>query len=185
MKIKEISIKDKFYPNKLKKINKPPKKLYVLGDEKILNTECLSIIGSRCCTDYGAKKAEEFASKLAGSGITVVSGMAKGIDSKAHLGAIKAGGKTIAVLGSGFNHIFPDRKVFDKILESGGAVITEYPEDVEVFPQGFRDRNRIVARIICGSINNRGKRKKWNRNYSRLCKKIWKTYILHTACNRR
>lgn len=75
-----------------------------------------------------------------------------GIDSEAHLGAIEVGGKTIAVLGSGFNHIFPNRKVFERILENDGTVITEYKPDVEVFPEGFRKRNRIVAGISLGTL---------------------------------
>lgn len=75
-----------------------------------------------------------------------------GIDSEAHLGAIEAGGSTIAVLGSGFNHIFPHKKVFEKILKNGGTVITEYEPDVEVFSDGFRKRNRIVAGLSLGTL---------------------------------
>jgi len=85
-------------------------------------------------------------------GITIVSGMARGIDSQAHIGAIEARGKTIAVLGSGFNHIFPSKKVYKQILKNGGAVITEYEENVKVFSQGFRDRNRIVAGLSVGTL---------------------------------
>ena len=98
MNIQELDIDDILYPNELRKTKKPPKKLYVLGNANILNNQCLSIVGSRCCTDYGAEIARTFASKIAQRGITIVSGMAKGIDSEAHLGAIEAGGKTIAVL---------------------------------------------------------------------------------------
>ena len=152
MKIKEINIEKELYPKKLRQTKNPPKKLYVLGDEKILNTDSLSIIGSRCCTPYGAETAQTFAKKLANTGITIVSGMAKGIDSSAHIGAIEAKGKTIAVLGSGFNHIFPDKKIFEKILSNGGAVITEYSKDVGISPQGFRDRNRIVAGLSIGIL---------------------------------
>lgn len=152
MKIKEINIENDAYPSILREIGNPPKKLYVLGNEKLLNTDSLSIVGSRCCTPSGAQIANSFAKQLAQNGITIVSGMAKGIDSKAHLGAIEAGGKTIAVLGSGFNHIFPDKKVFEKILKNGGAIITEYSKNVEVFPQGFRDRNRIVAGLSIGTL---------------------------------
>lgn len=89
----------------------------------------------------------------------IVSGMANGIDSYAHLGAIEARGKTIAVLGSGFDHIFPHKKVFEKILESDGAVITEYNKEVDVFPQGFRDRNRIVAGLSVGTFVIEAKQK--------------------------
>ena len=152
MKVKEIEIQNKWYPKQLRKINNPPKKLYVLGNHEILNTDSLSIIGSRCCTSYGADMAREFARKLAKKGITIVSGMAKGIDSNAHLGAIEANGRTIAVLGSGFNHIYPDKEIYEKILKSGGTVITEYSENVGVSPQGFRDRNRIVAGLSLGTL---------------------------------
>lgn len=152
MNIKEIEYENNLYPKALREIKKPPKKLYVLGDEAILNNESVAIIGSRNCTEYGVRMAKEFARDLAQNGVTIVSGMAKGIDSAAHIGAIEVQGKTIAVLGSGFNHIFPDKEVFEKILKYGGAVITEYEPDVEVFPQGFRDRNRIVAGLGIGVL---------------------------------
>ena len=152
MKLKMINFEDEFYPESLRNIDNPPKKLYVQGDETILNNKCLSIIGSRNCTEYGAEMAKNFARDFAEMGITIVSGMARGIDSQAHLGAIEANGKTIAVLGSGFNHIFPGKKVYKQILKNGGAVITEYEEDVGVFSQGFRDRNRIVAGLSVGTL---------------------------------
>lgn len=152
MEVKKINYEDEFYPNSLRNIDNPPLKLYVLGDETILNNQCLSIVGSRNCTEYGAEMALNFAKELAHMGITIVSGMARGIDSQAHIGAIEARGKTIAVLGSGFNHIFPSKKVYKQILKNGGAVITEYEEDVKVFSQGFRDRNRIVAGLSVGTL---------------------------------
>lgn len=152
IEIKEIDIKSKLYPSKLREIDNPPKKLYLQGDETILNKESLSIIGSRVCTEYGERTATKFAKDLANEGVIIVSGMAKGIDSCAHLGAIEGGGKTIAVLGSGFDHIFPDKKVYQRILESGGAIITEYEKEIEVFPQGFRERNRIVAGLSVATL---------------------------------
>ena len=152
MEIKEIKYENTLYPETLRTIKNPPQKLYVLGDEQILNNECVSIVGSRNCTEYGKKIAKKFANELAINGVTIVSGMAKGIDSVAHIGAMEVQGKTIAVLGSGFNHIFPDKEVFEKILENGGAIITEYEPKVDVFPQGFRDRNRIVAGLGIGVI---------------------------------
>lgn len=152
MEVKIIDIENELYPEKLRNIENPPQKLYVLGDEGILNNQSLSIIGSRNCTEYGSEIARNFSRKLAQSGITIVSGMARGIDSYAHLGAIEGNGKTIAVLGSGFKHIYPDKKVYKQILQNGGAVITEYEEDVEVFSQGFRDRNRIVAGLSVGTL---------------------------------
>lgn len=152
MSIKELEYENKLYPDALRKIKRPPKKLYVLGNETILNNESIAIVGSRNCTEYGVRMAKEFARDLAQNGVTIVSGMAKGIDSAAHIGAIEVQGKTIAVLGSGFNHIFPDKEVFEKILKYGGAVITEYEPDIDVFPQGFRDRNRIVAGLGMGVL---------------------------------
>lgn len=159
MRIKEINIESDAYPKLLRKIKKPPKKLYVLGDENILDKECLSIVGSRNCTEFGENIARKFAKTIAQNGIVIVSGMARGIDSFAHLGAIEGNGKTIAVLGSGFNHIFPDKEVFNKILSHGGAVITEYNKEVDVFPQGFRDRNRIVAGLSIGTFVVEAKQK--------------------------
>lgn len=159
MVIQEINIENKWYPKQLTKIDNPPKKLYVLGNLKLLNTESISIVGSRLCTSYGANIARTFSRELAKKGITIVSGMAKGIDSNAHLGAIEANGKTIAVLGSGFNHIYPDKTVFEEILKKGGTVITEYGENVEVSPQGFRDRNRIVAGLSLGTLVIEAKQK--------------------------
>lgn len=152
MEVKEIKFDDDFYPSSLRNIDNPPQKLYVLGDETILNTQCLSIVGSRNCTEYGAEMAKKFANDFASIGITIVSGMARGIDSHAHLGAIEGKGKTIAVLGSGLKHIYPSKKVYKQILKNGGAVITEYEENVEVFSQGFRDRNRIVAGLSRGTL---------------------------------
>lgn len=152
MKVKIINYEDELYPSSLRNIDKPPQKLYVLGDEAILNNECISIVGSRNCTDYGADIAFNFADKLAQRGITIVSGMARGIDSKAHLGAIEGKGKTIAVLGSGFNHIYPSKELYKQILENGGTVITEYEENTGVFSQGFRERNRIIAGLSIGTL---------------------------------
>ena len=159
MVIQEINIENKLYPKQLTKIDNPPKKLYVLGNLELLNTDSISIVGSRLCTSYGASIARTFSRELAKKGITIVSGMAKGIDSNAHLGAIEANGKTIAVLGSGFNHIYPNKMVYEEILKSGGTVITEYSEDTEVSPQGFRDRNRIVAGLSLGTLVIEAKQK--------------------------
>lgn len=152
MRIKEIKIADELYPEQLRYIKNPPNKLYVLGNEKILNKKSLSIVGSRNASEYGKIMARKFASQVAMQDINIVSGMARGIDSEAHLGALEVKGKTVAVLGSGFNHIFPDRYVFDKILEKEGAIVTEYEPNIEVFPDGFRQRNRIVAGLSLGTL---------------------------------
>lgn len=150
--MKVIDIENEKYPKILRSIKNPPLKLYILGDENILDNNSLSIVGSRNASDYGKNIARKFSKNIAMHGINIVSGMAYGIDSEAHLGAIEGHGKTVAVLGSGFNHIFPDKKVYEKILDNGGAIITEYEPDVEVFPDGFRQRNRIVAGLSLGTL---------------------------------
>ena len=151
---KKVCIKDEEYPEKLKNIKKPPKQLYILGDEKILNEKSVAIIGSRVCTPEGAKIAENFAKELSKSGICIISGMAKGIDTAAHIGALKAGGKTIAVLGGGFNHIFPreNKKLFSNIIENRGAVVSEYEENVKPESKRFIQRNRIVSGLSMGVL---------------------------------
>lgn len=145
-------MENELYPEQLRNIINPPKMLYLLGNEQILNNKSLSIIGSRNASEYGKQMARKMAKSVAIQGINIVSGMARGIDSEAHLGAIMVNGNTIAVLGSGFNHIFPDKKVFEEILKHNGAIITEYHPEVEVFPDGFRQRNRIVAGLSLGTL---------------------------------
>ena len=98
---------DENYPEKLKNIYAPPAKLYLLGDENILNMPSIAIIGCRQASDYGKKVAFRFAYELAKNGIVIISGLARGIDTYSHLGAVKANGKTIAILGSGFGNIYP------------------------------------------------------------------------------
>lgn len=150
----KITIEDKEYPEILRNIPNPPKHLYVLGNISILNENNIAIIGSRVCTPQGAKLAEKFAKKLCEFNVGIVSGMAKGIDTSAHIGALNVGGKTIAVLGGGFNHIFPreNKSLFNSILENNGAVISEYEENVEPSSSGFIQRNRIVSGLSKGIL---------------------------------
>lgn len=152
--MKIIEIGNKNYPKKLLNIYDPPKKLYVLGNEKILNEFSLAIVGSRNCTKYGEEIAKSLSYNLAKYKINIVSGMARGIDASAHLGCIMGNGKTVAVLGSGFNHIYPKEniKLFNKILESGGAIITEYEEDIIPKPENFPKRNRVISGISSGAV---------------------------------
>lgn len=154
MKIEEIEINDKRYPEKLRKIKKPPEKLYVLGNAKILDNDAIAIVGSRDCTIEGKNTARLFSANIAKSGLTVISGMAKGIDAMAHIGALEVGGKTIAVLGNGPKYIFPkeNEKIYQKILESGGAIVSEYPEETPPVSEMFRQRNRIVSGLALGVL---------------------------------
>lgn len=154
LEVQKIEYEDEKYPNTLRNIAYPPKQLYVVGDVTLLKEKCISIIGSRVCTPKGAQIAEEFAKNLSKRKICIVSGMAKGIDTSAHIGALKAGEKTIAVLGGGFNHIFPkeNKNLFLEIIKNGGAVVSEYAENVATSSQGFIQRNRIVSGLSMGVL---------------------------------
>ncbi len=159
--MKIINIKDKDYPEKLKNIDNAPQKLYVLGNEKILNDFGLAIIGCRQYTEYGKKVAKELSFKLAKQGVNIISGLAKGIDSFAHTGCMVAGGKTIAVLGSGFNNIYPKEniEIFKEIIRTGGVVVTEYQPDIKPIGENFPMRNRIISGLSDGVIVIEARRK--------------------------
>ena len=160
-KIKEVLEKDKFYPERLKNIFGRPQKLYVLGNEKILNIKSIAIIGCRNCSRYGMKNAYEFGYGLAKKGICVVSGFARGIDTYSHIGALKAGGPTIAVLGSGLDIVYPPENInlYKRIIQNGGAVITEYPLGTKPEKHHFPARNRIISGLSNGVLVVEAKRK--------------------------
>ena len=147
VKLEIIDINDKLYPKSLKKIHNPPKKLYVCGNSQILNSNCISIVGSRNNTEYGKKWCKVFAKGFVKYKITIVSGMAVGIDTIAHKAALEAFGKTIAVLPCGHNKIFPmeNEGLYKSIVANGGCVITEYESNVEASSKRFLERNRIVS----------------------------------------
>jgi len=149
-----ININDEKYPKLLRIIKNPPKKLYVEGDVELLNKDLFAIIGSRNYTEYGKNQAERFAKKISKSGIGIVSGMAIGIDTFAHIETIKNGGKTVAVLGSGFNYIYPkeNRELFNMIIKTGGVVISEYPPNTQMQKKNFPRRNRIVSGLCLGTL---------------------------------
>lgn len=151
--IKKISLNDAEYPEILKKIHSPPKILYVNGSFKEEDKNSVAIVGSRRATRYGLEMAEKIACDLALRGVTVVSGMARGIDSAAHKGALKAGGRTIAVMGSGHNYIYPpeNKELYDQIVEAG-AVITEFENDEAPLPRNFPIRNRIISGMSLGLV---------------------------------
>ncbi len=152
--MKVINKKDENYPKALLNISNPPEKLFVLGNETILDNFGIAIVGSRNCTKYGEEVAKSIAYNLSKYNINVVSGMAKGIDSAAHIGTIMGKGKTIAVLGSGFKHIYPkeNMELLKDIINSGGAVITEYEEDTLPKPENFPKRNRIISALSQGVV---------------------------------
>lgn len=119
--IKVVTIYDKEYPNKLRHIYDPPVTLYIKGNVDILNGASIGIVGCRDCSKYGKEVATKFAYDLAKENISIISGMAKGIDSYAHIGAINANGKTIAVLGSGLDRIYPKENIalYNEIIAKG------------------------------------------------------------------
>ncbi len=150
----KITIEDKEYPKQLKRIKNPPKQLYLEGNTELLNQNIISIVGSRNCTQNGKRLAKKFASELTMQKITIASGMAKGIDSAAHIGIMEAGGKTIAVLGNGFNHIFPKENIelYKEIIRKGGLIVSEYPPDTQATSNLFLERNRIVSGLSIGVL---------------------------------
>lgn len=154
MHISKITIKDKEYPKQLKNIPNPPKQLYFIGDIELLNKNSIAIIGSRNASENGKKLASKFSKELVTQGIVTVSGMAKGIDAEAHRCTIEAGGKTIAVLGNGLNHIFPpeNTNLYKEIIKSGGLIISEYSPNTPPSSNLFLKRNRIVSGISIGVL---------------------------------
>lgn len=144
---------DDEYPESLKTIYDPPLVLYVRGEILAQDRHALAMIGSRKCTHYGLNVTDRLAYQLAQTGFTVVSGLARGIDSAAHEGALKAGGRTIAVLGSAMDELYPpeNAELADAIAKSG-AVISEYPFGRQADRQTFPYRNRIVSGLSMGVI---------------------------------
>lgn len=148
-----VTILDAEYPLMLKNIVDAPVSLYVRGVIPVnVETSC-AIVGSRFPSLYGMEVAERFSRELTEAGMLVVSGMAKGIDTAAHQGALKAGGNTMAVLGSGLDVVYPseNQKLFDKICKNG-CVISEFPFGTQPDPFNFPRRNRIVSGLSLGVV---------------------------------
>ena len=152
--MKILSKEDKCYPKRLLKIKDAPTKLYVEGNYQLLNKDSIAIVGTRKSTEYGQKYAKKFAEELSQKGMCIVSGLAVGIDTIAHINSMKEQGKTIAVLGSGFNKIYPEENklLFNQILENNGCVVSEYPPDEEMDKSNFPIRNRIISGISLGTL---------------------------------
>lgn len=152
--IKIIEFNDKEYPKKLKEIKNPPKKLYVKGSVENLNKNGIAVIGSRHCSNYGRSICKIFTHNLVGYNFNIISGLACGTDTCAHKACLKAKGKTIAVLPSGFNHVFPkeNEELLNEILENGGTIVTEYPPEFEKTQESCRERNRIMSGLAIGTL---------------------------------
>ena len=176
-----IHIYEESYPQILKEIYDPPISLYIKGNKEILNNKNIGIVGCRECTDYGKKAAKYFAYNLAKENINIVSGLAKGVDSFAHLGCLSTYkenqncekihsncgennyncgkqnsncGKTIAVVGNGLDMVYPKENIelANEIIKSGGAIISEYPCGTKPDKMNFPSRNRIISGISSGII---------------------------------
>jgi DNA processing protein len=150
---KLITIWDQEYPSILKKIYDPPILFYILGEFVESDQYSIAVVGTRQPTNYGKVHAEKISMELAKQGITIVSGMARGIDSIAQNAAIKSGGRTIAVIGSGLDVIYPaeNKKLFEKISENG-VVISEFSLGTKPDAQNFPRRNRIISGLSLGVV---------------------------------
>ncbi len=149
----ELKLQSKSYPYLLSQISGPPEQLYSLGDLSLLNKPCLAIVGTRRYSEYGRYLTEKIIRELAPYQVVIVSGLAHGIDTFAHKFALKYGLKTIAVLGCGFEKIYPKQNIslFHEIAEKG-LVLSEYAPDTEVQSYFFPQRNRIISGISLGTL---------------------------------
>lgn len=153
LNLRILTLEDIDYSENLKNIPDAAIVLYVKGVLQKEDAKAVGIVGSRRASFYGLTAAEKFAAELSENGFTVVSGLARGIDAAAHRGALKAGGRTIAVMGSGFNQLYPpeNMELAEEISQSG-AVISEFPINTEPLPHNFPRRNRIISGLSMGVL---------------------------------
>src|SRR6266404_4876178 len=150
-----LVLDDGVYPALLRETYDPPVVLYVKGAwDECLERPCVAVVGSRRCSTYGQNAALMMSRELAQRGVTIVSGLARGIDAAAHRGALEAGGRTVAVMGTGLDQIYPrdHNKLVDEILASGGALVSEFPLATPPAPQNFPYRNRVISGLSLGVL---------------------------------
>jgi DNA processing protein len=149
-----ITLEDENYPELLREIHDPPIALYVRGDlQKACERPALAVVGSRRCSTYGVNVAESLSRDLAAHGLTIVSGLARGIDAGAHRGALEGGGLTVAVVGTGLETTYPkEHKKLEERVIAQGAVISEFPLGTPPLPQNFPYRNRILSGLCFGVL---------------------------------
>ncbi|MCX6800277.1 MAG: DNA-processing protein DprA, partial [Candidatus Falkowbacteria bacterium] len=154
--IQTVTLDQKEYPSLLKEIYDPPPILFYKGSIECLSKPTLSVVGSRKFTSYGRQVTEDIVYSLAKNNLVIVSGLALGIDALAHFATLNANGITVAVLGSGVNNssIYPvtNLKLSKRIIETGGAVISEFPFGTPGFRQNFPQRNRVIAGLSSGTL---------------------------------
>jgi DNA processing protein len=149
-----ISQEDPSYPSRLKEIYDPPLILYVRGNAEVLTRPGIAMVGTRHPTPYGTGMAERLACDLAAQGLVIISGMARGVDTASHRGAISAKGRTLAVCGTGVDVIYPkeNSRLAEQIIALGGALISEFPLGTFAAPQNFPIRNRIISGMSLGVL---------------------------------
>jgi DNA processing protein len=148
-----VALTDPRYPERLREIFDPPVTLFVRGRVELLQTLMLGVVGTRRPTPYGLAVGERLAGDLAQAGLTIISGMARGIDTSAHRGALAAGGLTVAVLGCGVDVVYPseNKKLASDITEKG-LLVSEFPMGAPAYPQNFPIRNRIISGASLGVL---------------------------------
>src|SRR5262249_37116145 len=149
-----VSRDDTLWPARLSEIYDPPLVLYVRGNAAALARPGIAVVGTRHPTPYGIGMAERLACDLAARGIIIFSGLARGGDTASHRGAIKAKGKTVAIVGTGVDVIYPreNKKISESILEFGGALVSEFPMETFAAPQNFPIRNRVISGLALGVL---------------------------------
>ena len=150
-----LLLDDGVYPPALREIFDPPIVIYVKGAWSIcLDQPCVGIVGSRKCSSYGQNAALMLARDLAQRGVTIVSGFARGIDASAHRGALEAGGRTVAVLGTGIDECYPrdHQRLARELLDNGGALVTQFPLSTPPVSENFPYRNRIISGLSLGVV---------------------------------
>lgn len=151
--IRLFSLEDSNYPQLLRQIHDPPAVLYAVGDLEVVKKPAVALVGSRRCSVYGREVSLKLSRDLATVGLTVVSGLARGVDCKAHQGALEVGGATAAVMGCGVDVVYPreNKRVYRRVLESG-CILSEFPCGSFPAPQNFPIRNRIISGLCYGTI---------------------------------
>src|SRR2546426_7393468 len=149
-----IALADSAYPARLKEIYDPPVVLFVRGNVEVLSSPGIAMVGTRHPTPYGLGMAERLSKDLAARGLVIISGMARGVDTASHRGAIATGGKTVAVFGTGIDVMYPkeNSRLAEQILSLGGALISEFPIGTFAAPQNFPIRNRIISGMSAGVL---------------------------------
>ena len=152
--VKQGKLSRRDLPELLKEIHDPPKRLWHIGEAAAIEGPAVAIVGSRRCSRYGRDMAFGLAEQVAGRGVTVVSGLAFGIDAAAHRGALAARGRTVAVMAGGLDRIYPaaHAALARQIVDAGGALVTEYPPDVTPRKHHFPARNRLVSGLCLGVV---------------------------------